>query len=79
MVKDAMSHPRWIFRTLAMIGYYIAPAHLPVDLISDSFKKEVVDPKYFLYLQVLAENFLYTGAVLLLACFVFKRRELRLR
>ena len=79
MVKGAMDHPRWILRSLATIGYYIAPAHLPVDLISDSFKKEMVDPKYLLYVQVLGENLLYTGAVFLLACAVFKRRELRLR
>jgi ABC-type transport system involved in multi-copper enzyme maturation permease subunit len=79
MVNDAMGHPRWIFRTLATAAYYLAPAHLPVDLISDSFKKEMVAPKYFLYVQVLGENLLYTGAILLLACAIFKRRELRLR
>jgi ABC-type transport system involved in multi-copper enzyme maturation permease subunit len=79
MVNNAMTHPRWILRSLATAAYYLAPAHLPVDLISDSFNKQMMDPKYFLYAQVLAENFLYTGAVLLLACFVFKRRELHLR
>ena len=36
-------------------------------------------PAKLRYAQVLTENFLYTGAVLLLACAVFKRRELRLR
>jgi hypothetical protein len=39
----------------------------------------MVDPKYFLYGQVMLENLLYTGAVLLVACLIFRRRELRLR
>jgi len=79
MVKDTMGHPNWIWRTLSTLGYYLAPAHMRVDLIGDSFKKEMVDPKYFLYGQVMLENFLYTGAVLLVACVIFRRRELRLR
>src|SRR2546423_2694970 len=79
MVHTAMGHPRWILPSCATAAYYLAPAHLPVDLISDSFKKEMVDPKYLLYVQVLGENLLYAGAVFLLACAVFKRRELRLR
>jgi ABC-type transport system involved in multi-copper enzyme maturation permease subunit len=79
MVKDTMGHPRWIWRTLSTLGYYLAPAHMQVDLIGDSFKKEMVDPKYFLYSQVMLENLLYTGAVLLIACVIFQRRELRLR
>ena len=79
MVKDTMGHPVWIYRVLSTLGYYLAPAHMRVDLIGDSFKKEMVDPKYFLYSQVLLENLFYTGAVLLLACLIFRRRELRLR
>ena len=79
MVKDTMGHPNWIWRTLSTLGYYLAPAHMRVDLIGDSFKKEMVDPKYFLYGQVMLENLLYTGAVLLVACVIFRQRELRLR
>jgi ABC-type transport system involved in multi-copper enzyme maturation permease subunit len=79
MVKDTMGHPRLIFRALSTFAYYLAPARLQVDLISESFKKEMVDPKHLLYGQVLLENLFYTGAVVLVACIIFKRRELRLR
>jgi Cu-processing system permease protein len=79
IVRDTMGHPRWILRSLATAGYYLAPAHMPVDLVGDSFSKEMVDPKYALYSQVMVENLLYAGAILLLACLIFKRRELRLR
>jgi hypothetical protein len=79
MVKDSMGHPLWIYRVLSTLAYYLAPAHMRVDLIGDSLKKEMVDPKYFLYSQVLLEKLFYAGAVLLIACVIFKRRELRLR
>lgn len=79
MVRDTMGHPRLIYRALSTIAYYLAPARMQVDLISESFRKEMVDPKHLLYAQVLAENLLYTCAALLLACVIFKRRELRLR
>jgi Cu-processing system permease protein len=79
MVKDTMGHPAFIYRVLSTLAYYLAPARMRFDLIEESFKKEAVDPKYLLYGQVLLENLLYTGAVLLLACVIFKRRELRLR
>jgi ABC-type transport system involved in multi-copper enzyme maturation permease subunit len=79
IVHDAMESPRWILRMLAVAGYYLAPAHMQVDLIGDSFKKEMVDPKYALYSQVMLENLFYMGVILLLACAIFKRRELRLR
>jgi len=79
MVKESMGHPLWYYRIPSFFAYYIAPARMRADLIGDSLKKEMVDPKYFLYSQVLLENLLYTGAVLLIACLIFKRRELRLR
>jgi ABC-type transport system involved in multi-copper enzyme maturation permease subunit len=79
MVQKAMEHPRPILRGLANIAYYLAPAHMPVDLIGDSFAKQLMNPKYLLYSQVLAENLFYTGVILMLACAVFNKRELRLR
>ena len=79
MVKDTMGHPFWYYRIPSFIAYYLAPARMGADLIGDSLTKEMVDPKYFLYGQVMLENLLYTGAVLLIACVIFKRRELRLR
>lgn len=79
MVKSTMGHPFWYYRIPSFLAYYLAPARMRVDLIHDSLTKEMVDPKYFLYGQVLLENLLYTGAVLLIACVIFNRRELRLR
>ncbi|HKP04692.1 MAG TPA: ABC transporter permease subunit [Chthoniobacterales bacterium] len=79
LVKSTMGHPFWLYRVPSFFAYYLAPARMQVDLIEDSFKKEMVDPKYVLYGQVLLENLLYAGAVLLIACVIFKRRELRLR
>ena len=79
LVQKAMDHPSWILRGLANAAYFLSPAQMPVQLIASSFSKQLLHPNYFLYWQVLAENSLYTGAVLMLACAIFKKRELRLR
>ncbi len=79
MVHSAIHNPRWFYRVPALIAYYIGPAQMPVDLMSESFAKERVHADYGLYLSVLGENFLYAVAALLLATAVFRCRELRVR
>ena len=79
LVSDLTRHPRWIARVFADAAYYLAPATMPVDLIGGSFTRELVHPEYRLYFEVMAENFLYTVVVFILACAIFARRELRLR
>ena len=44
-----------------------------------SLSKEALHPEYWLYLRVLCENALYAVAVFVLAAFVFRHRELRVR
>ena len=44
----------------------------------ESFAKELLAPSYGLYAQVLVENVLYAAAVMVVACLVFARREIRL-
>ena len=79
MLEDAIRDPRWLHRLPALIGYYLGPAKMPVDLIAESFSKERVDTDYWLYASVLGENLLYVFAALILANLVFRRRELRVR
>jgi ABC-type transport system involved in multi-copper enzyme maturation permease subunit len=79
MVESLTQHPRWILRLPASVAYYLAPAQMPVSLVADSFAKQLLDPDYMLYAEVLAENLAYAIVVFVLACVVFSRSELRLR
>lgn len=76
---DALHHPQWVLRQLANLAYYLLPARMPEDLISESFRKELLHPDFALYFQIMGENFFYALAVFVVACAVFARRELRLR
>lgn len=76
---DAIHDPRWLHRIPALIGYYIGPAQMPVNLMADTFAKERLHTDYALYLRVLAENLWYTIAVFVIATILFRRRELRVR
>ncbi len=78
-LSDVLKHPNGAVRLLANVGYYIAPAKMPVDLLSQSFSKELIHPAYGLYSRVLAENVLYAVALFAIACVIFARREIRLR
>ena len=79
LVSELTRNPRWLLRLPATAVYYLSPARMPVDLIGDSFSKQLLHPDYALYAQVLAENTLYAVAVFVVACAIFSRRELRLR
>ena len=79
IVHDAIHDPRWLHRVPALLGYYLGPARMPVDLMAESFAKERLHTDYWLYLRVLGENIFYVIAVLVLAAFFFRRRELRVR
>lgn len=79
ILESAIRDPRWLHRIPALVGYYLGPAKMPVSLIAESFSKERVDADYWLYVRVLGENLLYVVAALILANFVFRRRELRVR
>jgi hypothetical protein len=47
--------------------------------MAESFAKERLHTDYWLYLRVLGENIFYVVAVLVVATFVFRRREIRVR
>jgi ABC-type transport system involved in multi-copper enzyme maturation permease subunit len=79
IAQNAIHDPRWLHRIPALFGYYIGPARMPVDLMSESFSKEALQTDYWLYLRILGENALYVIAVFLLASFFFRRREIRVR
>jgi ABC-type transport system involved in multi-copper enzyme maturation permease subunit len=79
MVKDAVGSPHWAAKLPAMAAYYLAPAVMPVNLIADSFSKQMLHPDYGLYARVITENLLYAIVVFAVAALVFRRRELRLR
>lgn len=78
-VEGAIRNPRWLYRIPALIGYYLGPAQMPVNLMGESFAKERLQSDYWLYLRVLAENSLYFVAVLIIASLIFRRREIRVR
>jgi len=52
---------------------------MPVNLVEESFAKERLHADYSLYVRVLGENIFYVIAVLMVATFFFRRRELRVR
>lgn len=79
IADQAIYDPRWLHRIPALLGYYLGPAHMPVNLMTESFSKEALHPDYWLYLRVLGENALYAIAVFVIAAFFFRRRELRVR
>jgi ABC-type transport system involved in multi-copper enzyme maturation permease subunit len=79
VAHSAINDPRLLHRVPALIAYYLGPAQMPVNLSDESFAKAQLHADYFLYLRVLGENLLYAVAVMLLAAFLFHRREIRLR
>jgi ABC-type transport system involved in multi-copper enzyme maturation permease subunit len=79
IARGAIHDPRWLHRVPALIGYYLGPAQMPVNLMADSFAKESLHTDYSLYLRVLAENLWYTIAIFVIAIILFRRRELRVR
>lgn len=79
MLHQTMQHPNALWRSLATLAYYLGPAQGPADLVAQSFTKELLNMPYAIYLQVMAENLLYAVAVLLIAAFIFRRREVRVR
>ena len=79
ILGSAIHDPRWMYRLPALIGYYLAPAHMPVNLMEESFAKERLHTDYALYVRVLVENLCYTIAVVLIAAVIFRRREVRVR
>ena len=62
---------------LASAGYYLAPAQMPPSLFGRASPRSLA-PRYALYAQVLVENVLYAAAVMVVACLVFARCEVRL-
>ena len=79
LVSQAMHHPNPILRSLAVLTYYVAPAHAPDDLVAQSFSKEMLTSAYGINLQVMTENLLYAVSVLIIAALIFRRREVRVR
>ena len=79
IAKNWMEHPNPLLRVLAFAGYYIGPAHMPVDAISASFSREMLAPDYGLYAGVLLENVFYAVVVFAIGCVLFSHREPRLR
>ena len=79
IAHNAVNDPRPLHRIPALIGYYVGPAQMPVNLVEESFSKSQLHTDYFLYARVLGENALYVIAALLIAAFFFRRREIRVR
>lgn len=79
ILQESIKDPRPWHHVPALIGYYLGPARMPVNLFEESFTKEAVHTDYFLYIRVLGENVLYVIAVLLIAAILFRRREIRVR
>ena len=78
-IAEALNDPS-AWRRIPATGFHLLmPAKMPTDLLSLSFRMDLLNPEYGLYFQVLAENALYAVVLLVLACVVFSRRELALR
>jgi len=79
IVSGLIKDPRHGIAFQRWFGYYFGPARMPVNLLEESFAKERLHTDYSLYLRVLGENIFYVIAVLMVATFFFRRRELRVR
>ena len=79
MVGQIMEHPNGFVRGFAHVAYYLGPARAPGDLVSQSFSQELLHTPYATYVQVMLENSLYAAVALVIAAFIFKRREVRVR
>ena len=62
-----------------LLGYYLAPARMPANLLGLSFAKSQLHSQHWLYVRVLMENLLYAVALLIVANAIFRRREIRVR
>src|SRR5207248_1370036 len=58
LARPFLADPRPLVSWLALAGYYVGPAQMPVSLLGHSFAKELLNPSYGLYAQVLVENVL---------------------
>ena len=79
MIEFLFRHPHWALNALAAAVYYLSPAHMPDNLLADSFERELLDPDYSLYTRVIVENVLYSMTVLLAGCILFSRQEIKLK
>lgn len=79
MVGSITRDPRWLHRLPGLLGYYIGPAQMPVNLLGASFAKADLHSDVWLYVRVLAENVFYAVVVLIIASAIFRRREIRVR
>ena len=79
MIEFLFRHPHWALKGLAAAVYYLCPAHMPTDLLADSFEREPLEPDYSLYARVIVENVFYSMTVLLAGCILFSRREINLK
>lgn len=79
-LTGAFAHyPRGVLKVVADVGYFLAPARMPDDLLESGLIKGVLDPNYGLYGAVLAENALYALAAIVAGALVFQRREIALK
>jgi ABC-type transport system involved in multi-copper enzyme maturation permease subunit len=74
-----LEHPLALIRLPAQAFQLLMPAGMPDNLITQGLDRDVLDPEYGTYLQVLLENGLYVFFILLFAFVVFGSRELRLK
>jgi ABC-type transport system involved in multi-copper enzyme maturation permease subunit len=79
LLREAIRHPSALVHLPALLGYYLAPARMPADLLGLSFEKSQLHSQHWLYTRVLTENLLYAFALLVIANAVFRRREIRVR
>ena len=79
LVRHTAEHPNLALRWLSRLAYFLSPARMDQDLLGQSFDRELLNPDYSLYAQVLAENLLYTLVVMVVGCVVFTRRDVPLK
>jgi ABC-2 type transport system permease protein len=71
--------PRGVLNFISDLGYFLAPARMPDNLLESGLIKGVLDPNYGLYSAVLAENALYAVAAMVAGALVFQHREIAVK
>ncbi|MCW9708989.1 ABC transporter permease [Fodinibius salsisoli] len=65
-----------VFQGLGAAIYYCSPALLKQSLIQDGILQNILHPEFTLFWNVIAENFLYSGVLLLLGVLLYQHRDL---
>lgn len=79
MIVRWVDAPWTAVRWLAQGYYFLAPAQMPGNLMSQGLSVDLLNPDYGVYFAVIFENVVYGLVLVVLGCVIFTKREVRVR